>query len=417
MAVLLIDGSTGSGKGTLGSFLIGPTAAQAPFRRVASSNLTVIGTPELNEGKEKDLLHVTDFVESLHEIKSVRACVIVVKCMSKIDQQYKETLQYYSKLLASLFIHNVLVVVTGYRSNEFSKSFEDYAVDTTQQIVESANMSNNPRLFAIDCLPIDEIEKISSLKIGELILSYMLSLQEVSVREVKVVKTKAIEADDKKKVKEYEEKRASCCVMLEEVSLKALLVLNEIREKQMKINDINSNLKYLGDRLKELDSDTEVIAHSYFNGPYHEHKSWRCDYDTVSEWPITSYSKWCDSNSSWAHCDIEKENKYVLRAKLEGKTDSSNSNTRHGELTIYTKKKWMYEDKIKKLELRVSEEKADLKKATIEVEACQEKSSRYNEEIKSLEECITTMYRDIKKLKGNTMTIKQARHRLAALAS
>lgn len=150
MAVLLI-GSTGSGKSTLGNFLIDPDdSSSTPAFAVATDNkpmtkstkvadvpitatrdienftgekaLVIIDTPGLNESKSEDLLHMKDIIERLNKVKRIKACVFVVKFSAKIDQQYKDTIDYYSQLLPDLFKSNVLVVVTDYQTDKRSEA-------------------------------------------------------------------------------------------------------------------------------------------------------------------------------------------------------------------------------------------------------------------------------------------------------
>lgn len=115
MAVLLI-GSTGNGKSTLGNFLLNPDIQKpgGKFFKVAKDNLPqtkltehkttavkirkdeppkdliVIDTPGLNESKVHDLRHMIDLIEKLQAVKDIKACIFVVKFSTKIDEQYKK---------------------------------------------------------------------------------------------------------------------------------------------------------------------------------------------------------------------------------------------------------------------------------------------------------------------------------------
>ena len=135
MAILLI-GSTGSGKSSLGNFLIDPTGQKKPFvtaksrlpetqrlqigqsrinlpgRGAGDFKFTIIDTPGLDE-KHSDLGHMIDTIETLRKINIIQACILVIKCDSN-NTQYISTLRYYSKLLPSLFEKNVIIVMTAY---------------------------------------------------------------------------------------------------------------------------------------------------------------------------------------------------------------------------------------------------------------------------------------------------------------
>ena len=192
MAVLLI-GSTGNGKSTLGNFLINPNDESREVFKTATDNLpqtqhtkiacapisgndsskeiTIIDTPGLNESKTKDLKHMMEVIQTLHNVKKIKACIFVVKFGSKIDQQYRDTVEYYQKLLPSLFSRNVLIAMTNYSSDKRSVDMrkrkkinvELIKNNFKKEIAKSASMSYIPILFAIDCLPFDEDETKVSL--------------------------------------------------------------------------------------------------------------------------------------------------------------------------------------------------------------------------------------------------------------
>ena len=56
-------------------------------------------------------------VEQLEKEQEITACIIVVKFDSKIDTQYRKTIEYYSQLLPSLFEKNVFIVMTDYATD------------------------------------------------------------------------------------------------------------------------------------------------------------------------------------------------------------------------------------------------------------------------------------------------------------
>ena len=97
-ASLLMIGSTGNGKSTLGNFLLNPDddhiLGDKQAFKTAQTNVpqtqkvqpqtfthngtlfTVVDTPGLNESACKDLDHMIDIIKFLQTMKSVGACVL-----------------------------------------------------------------------------------------------------------------------------------------------------------------------------------------------------------------------------------------------------------------------------------------------------------------------------------------------------
>lgn len=137
---LLMIGSTGNGKSTLGNFLLNPdddhiTGDNQAFKTAQTnvpqtqkvdtktflhkeSFFTVVDTPGLNESDDKDLEHMIDIIKLLQTMKSVGACVLCTKFDAKIDAQYRATIAYYRKLLPELFEKNVVVVMTSFATDK-----------------------------------------------------------------------------------------------------------------------------------------------------------------------------------------------------------------------------------------------------------------------------------------------------------
>ena len=168
--------------------------------------LTVIDTPGLNESPEKDLEHMIDLVENLRQKETIKACIFVVKFNSKIDEQYRDTIKYFSRLRPSLFGHNCIIVMTDYPTDKRSiKRRERLGIkpeviisNVKQEIVKHSDLCYEPILFALDCYPDDDDkeETRKSKEIKDAILSCIFSQRPMDTNEMEIAKTKFLLEED-----------------------------------------------------------------------------------------------------------------------------------------------------------------------------------------------------------------------------
>lgn len=183
---IVLIGSTGSGKSTLGNCLLEPSKTSGPKvfasgcgrmpqtqqTQVGVSHcsrgagkppipLKIIDTPGPNESAAKDQAHMIEIETAVRKESKIAACLLCVKFNSQIDIQYKTTVQMYKQLLPGLFEANLIVVFTDYSEHPraMKKRRREGIVpnvvmrNALDAIVEAAELSYVPKYFCIDSLP------------------------------------------------------------------------------------------------------------------------------------------------------------------------------------------------------------------------------------------------------------------------
>ena len=442
MAVLLI-GSTGNGKSTLGNFLLDPDCKPGaePFK-VATNNLpqtqkvevkakhikvkgsqrqdlTIIDTPGLNESKLRDLEHMIELTRSLQEIKMVMGCAFVVKFSSKIDQQYRDTVEYYSKLLPSLFDKNVFIVVTDYATDPRSEAMRkrqgiDYVEiigNIKKYIVSSSQIMYNPLVFTIDCLPFDEAELAVSMKARDAIMSYIFSLKVNSkdVSNLQVAKTKALMDEDEKLANKYEGEITGYNKRLQQTNEKSRVVLEEIQKEEHELTVAETKLVKLQETLDSKDSDETVSV-----GSWSVDDSWKlfrwhsmtfhidaeCDYTNVRKW----------TNGHCTFSEIKKD-----RRSCSGRCEGDFMRGLYASVTLETPKRLKFAIDVHGLRESVKwqKEECDLRKKI----ALDKKKTHemFKKEIALLENFIAENRVKIKECATATLSLEKAHARFEEL--
>ena len=349
MAVLLI-GSTGNGKSTLGNFLLNPNddhifGKKQSFKTAQTTrpetrnvlrrktdlklknglvvNWTIVDTPGLNESDDKDLHHMIQIIETVNEMKGVQACIIVNKFSSKIDAQYKATLNYYSKLLPSLFERNVLIVLTEFATDRRSEMLrqkqgidvEQVQRDTVKEVVDHGGLSYDPVVFLMDCLPLEEDEKEANLQERDGLLEYIASLKPSMTGSLRVAKTERIKNEDARNIQSYEGEITGYNKRLQQTNEKAKEALEKTQKKEQEITDIDKSLHRLQAVVEYLDSSDTVVAKSW--NLEKKWKIWRQQqsFDLRSSWPICNVVRKTNGHCEWKDF---KQTEYEVSGKVKG---------------------------------------------------------------------------------------------------
>ena len=439
MAVLLI-GSTGNGKSTLGNFLLDPDSPKPKYFQIANTimpqtqhteskcklvgsstgerELIVIDTPGLNESKSKDLSHMIGIINTLQQVKTIRACIFVVKFSSKIDQQYKDTVEYYSRLLPSLFDKNTFIVVTEYQTDDRSEKMrkrqgidEEVIINIIKREIGSASqIAFTPMVFSVDCLPFDDSELQRSKGVRENILSYIYSLDEVNVQNLEVAKTKALMEEDEQVKMKFEGQVNGYKQRLVEANRQSKDALDKMQKKEKEVTNMYSELSVLENRVREKDSFDPVSVSSWsIDNSWKILQAWQsqkfslhttCGYNNVRTW-------------SSGGCKINKLEKteWGVSGIVEGKLWRG----LYANVTLEAPKKVRYKKEIAELRRAIELKKEQL--ALVKESAADNRKfyDKFKEEIDLLERVIEESRAEIRKLSSDTLPLAQAQIRLQTL--
>ena len=433
MNVLLI-GSTGSGKSTLGNFLLDPSnehifdnptfqpaSTNMPETKevisLSKGNITVVDTPGLNEDDSKDLEHMIAIVKQLNELKSISACVLCTQYEAKIDAQYKATVAYYKKLLPRLFHNNVLIVFTNYRTDPRTvfmrqrQGLKDKSINNARDEI-SKGLNYRPAYFQMDSLPFGSEERSYHEEVRLSILDYIgREMKDVDLRVEKllVAKTPAVKDMERKiidrakgEVKGYKE-------MVYAKRSKKDAILEEYRQKQTEKDNVSQKANNLEDKLKELDSDMLVIDKVWcLEEKWKSLRTQSKQFRVESEWPIADYLMWDNGHVKWT---ILKQEKYSISGELEGKFMRG----LHAKVTLYIHKRDRYAEDIQNIRSALSDKQRISTLLHQKIEILMEKHDSHAADIERCEEQICRFEDEIKEAERDTMTVEEAEEMLKNL--
>uniref|UniRef100_A0A1X7TWD0 AIG1-type G domain-containing protein n=1 Tax=Amphimedon queenslandica TaxID=400682 RepID=A0A1X7TWD0_AMPQE len=440
MSVLLI-GSTGMGKSTLGNYLLDPDdkhmfdnqtfatstdnrpmtqevksiCQKVQINNCRNESLEVIDTPGLNEDAEKDLSHMIEIIRKLNNCKEIKACILVVKFKAKIDVQYKATLEYYSKLLPGLFERNVIIVMTDYATDDNSvKRRERLRIDVEQvkrnTILELDKCTNSqitysPQIFMIDCLPnSDEMETSQNERTA--ILEHIFQLPPTKVENLQVAKTDYVKQKDAKKYEKLQGEIEGYKERLKEQYKDSEKVLDDTHQKGMRITQVENEIQNLEKKLRDKNTPENIVAaHWSISEEGRMFRWFTREFSIESEHEITKYTTWTNG-----YCKFKE---IVQTSKLvKGKVGGRFMRGIYASVTAHTEKRMKYTEEITDLQrhLKMQEEfLIEFKKDRQKYRNDHVKKSR---EIELLEKCIAERNDDAAKCLSDLMTMEEAMSRL-----
>ena len=248
---------------------------------------------------------------------------MVVKFSAKIDQQYRDTIKYYSKLLPQFFSeNNVLVVMTDYTTDPRSVAIrEEQGIDAKEnmknvirEIVNSANLNYEPMLFTIDGLPYSKTEMSENERKREDILSYILSQPSVRLRDLHIAKTMALLEEDQKEIQRLEGEIDGYNWRLKEVNKNASVALDSTHKVQKSITDITAEIAKSKSEREENDSDNLITIKTWKIDDNKFFPWWRSrDIDLKTDVDILDVRTWTNGSSKFVKTERSDR---VYKAKL-----------------------------------------------------------------------------------------------------
>ena len=441
MAMLLI-GSTGNGKSTLGNFIINPEkdhifgehqtfkTARTNFPETQyvqsstlnekleeldnSDHLTVIDTPGIFEDEEKDIEHMVNIIKALHDVGEIRACVLVMRFSSKIDTPYRASVNYYSKLLPGLFETNLIVVVTDYACDQRTKSLRELqGIDQVQikknfidQIMEVSGISRIPKLFTIDCLPILEDEFAVNLKCRKEIIKHIYSFQSMSTKNLKVAKTDSIMASDRVEIAKLEGEVTAYKERFMHASNNSKMASDRLEELAQAIQNLDTEVVSLKNEIADKDTRDLVDANVWS-----VRDKWKCfkvltrRFQVKSQWPIQNVDYWTNGKCRWVRKNMVDE--YCVQGVVKGKFMRG----LYAKVTLEVFKCDMNSEDIEHLRTDVGNKEELLAKNREEHDASKQKCDEINEQISSLTKIIDEKTEGISKLSSEYLTVEECLQR------
>ena len=367
-----------------------------------------------------------EIIKKLNECEEIRACILVVKFNAKIDAQYKATMEYYSRLLPGLFEKNVIIVMTEFKTDDYSETLRKRQRINVEQvkrntIVALQQCSNNqitysPQLFTIDCLVVTppqnqydldfKIDAHPSLTTRTAILDYIFHLKPIKVKDQMVAKTEYIKQKDAQEYEKLQGEINGYNLRLQEVHTNSKKVLNDTRQKKMEIKKTESEINYLKKKLQDKDKTDDVEAVNWSINEEGRVLRWFTrEFDINSPYEISNYTTWTNGKSEF------KEITQTSHA-VSGRVQGSFMRGIYASVTAYTQKRMKYAEEITELNRRIAREKTNLTRCKAAWEDFRMLHKEKLEEINLLEKYIDEKNTAVKKCQSDLMTLDEAKTRL-----
>ena len=386
------------------------------FRTVKKS-LTVIDTPGLNEITEKkELQHMIDIIKSLDQHKTLRACIFVVKFEATIDQQYISTIDYYSRLLPSLFSRNCIIVQTHYKTDQLSEEDrsdrgldEDEITEVVRKkIMEHSCMKSEPIIFKLDCRPNRRysIPLQNSLEERNSILSKIFSHRPFDINIMEVAKSRSMLTRHEERIASYKEEIKHYNEVLKKAHQSKSDALDEAQKNENEITERTADIEMKKQRLEIMSTDELVPVEEWVIEKRFKFLQWQeAPFQLESKCEIVNVRHWTNGHSKLEYKDIEQK---LVTGTIKGHFMRG----LYANVTLEAKKKDSYAEEISVLQKAIRKEE----------KLCEEVRYQTQKKMKEADETITALQKfneerrtQIAELSLAYMTIKEAELELEAL--
>ena len=398
------------------------TRVQVEHNLEGSPQLAVMDTPGLNESAERDLSHMIEIITEVKNLGSITACILCVKFDSKIDAQYRATIAYYRKLLPTLFERNVVIVLTNFLMDEYSErrrrrqkvNIDAIVKNTQREVKEIGDLRFEPQVFLIDSLPMSNMEQSKSEKHRASMLDYIQkSLDPITIEDMTVAKTIALQLRDEKEISSIDGEIHGYNMRLQEANEAAAGVLEKIERKQKKVSSLKGKIQRLKAELKEKDSEAMMTTKTWtVEDSWKWFQSQTKSFEVSSAWPVVKHTKWDNGHLKWKDFQLNKE-KGEARGKVEGQWFRG----LYANLTLLSQKRVVYKGEIKNIKDELTSSEEELTRKTKRLADHEAKHIKHKREIDLLNQYIQTRNARKEQLMVDPITIDEAHKRLEELRS
>lgn len=442
-AILLI-GSTGSGKSTLGNCLLGTNSKSEELfsrgrtgmphtqhvksaaglfsqERKPPIPLIIIDTPGLNESAAKDLDHMIEVIQSLRDLKEISACVLCVKFSSQIDTQYMETVRYYREMLPNLFAASIAVVFTDYSDNDHEVKKrkreginpDEMMANAVDAIVSNARLDYRPMHFCIDVLPGEnEEDRKCTMTARAAIIDYVDSqLSGAQTNSLLVVKTPALRIEDRRRAAKLDGQIRGYSDRLKHIKMEAKDVLDKVMSNRMTATALKAKRNDEQKYLTKINTEELVPAkHWSLKQEWKAFSRQSAHFDIESEWPVKAFKYWDNGHLKWKNV-VEKYQ------SVSGDVAGKFSRGLFASVTLLTFQSLKYANDIAARNRKLQDIKAELAQAEYISETLHREQAKHRKEIADLEGYINDLEDEKEECLEQNMTLEVAHKRLLQVRS